>query len=109
MDARGGSAGRHGGGVDRFHPAWNAIVGDHVGRPRHQLGDDRTGRLVHRCAAVRKEAACSTGALARALCLGVLEFNKSALDSDGHGMGPVIGSQLRQDVGDVVLDGFLRN
>ena len=38
----------------------------------------------------------------------VLEFDESALDGSGHGMGPVIGSQLRQNMRDVVLDGFLR-
>src|SRR5271165_4095664 len=47
--------------------------------------------------------------LARALGLAVPKFDVSALDSDGHGVGAVIGSQLRQDVGDVVLDSFLRN
>src|ERR1039458_9406241 len=47
--------------------------------------------------------------LACALGLAVPEFDVSALDSDGYGMGPIIGSQLRQDVRDVVLDGFFRN
>jgi hypothetical protein len=46
--------------------------------------------------------------LARALGLAVREFDVAPLDSDGNGMGAVIGSQLRQDVRDVVLDGFLR-
>ena len=38
-----------------------------------------------------------------------LEFDESALDPDRHSVRPVIGSQLRQDVRDVVFDGFLRD
>jgi hypothetical protein len=38
-----------------------------------------------------------------------LEFDKSALDSYGHGMRAVIGSQFGQNARDVVLDGFLSN
>src|SRR5690348_13531220 len=39
--------------------------------------------------------------------LAVLEFDESPLYSYRHSMGPVIGSQLRQDVRDVILDSFL--
>ena len=115
-----GLLGRHCGGVDRFHPAWNAIVSDHVGRSGHQPGDDRTGHLVDRCGRAMEESrffhrrlealpAPLRGRLTRALGLAIAEFDVSALDPDGRGMGAVIGSQLRQDVRDVVLDGFLRN
>ena len=37
-----------------------------LGNPGHQPGDDRAGRLVHRCATVWKKAASSTGALSAA-------------------------------------------
>jgi hypothetical protein len=119
MDPRSGSSGRHRRGVYWFEPNRNSVVGSHLGNRGNQLGDDRAGRLVHRCATVWKKAASSTGALsaarveaaqlARALGLAVPEFDVSALDSGGHGMGAVIGAQLREDMRDVVLDGFLRD
>src|SRR5271157_3427713 len=70
-------------------------------------GSMEESRFFHRSLEARPESMRCR--LARALGLAVPEFDESALDSDGHGMGAVIGSQLRQDVRDVVLDGFLRN
>ena len=43
-------------GVDRFHAAWCALASGSIGRYGHQSGDDRSGHLVNRCAALRKKA-----------------------------------------------------
>ena len=67
VDPCSGSARGDGGGVDRFYAAGGATVRDAIGWYRNQPGNDRTGRLVDRCAALRAKADRSTRALRRSI------------------------------------------